>query len=48
MNETGTTIQEFLEISQAVNGQFDTLVNIIAMFATSLGVIVAIMIVFFA
>ncbi|MFA5877215.1 MAG: hypothetical protein WC880_02515 [Candidatus Paceibacterota bacterium] len=48
MDEKGVTIQDFLQIYQAANSQFDTLLVFIGTISTIFGIIVAIVIAFFA
>ena len=48
MDETGVTIQDFLQIYQAANSQFETLLVLIGTIATIFGITVAIVIAFFA
>ena len=45
---TSTTIQDFLQIYQTVNGQFSMAVTVMAFFVTALGVITAVVLAFFA
>jgi DNA repair exonuclease SbcCD ATPase subunit len=48
MNEKGVTIQDFLQIYQAASSQSDTLLVVIGIITTIFGIIVAIVIAFFA
>lgn len=48
METTGVTIQDFLQIYQAANSQFETVLTLIGVAATFFGVIVAVALAFFA
>ena len=48
MNTTGLSIQDFLQIYQAANAQFDTFLTLIGIFITVFSVITAIVVAFFA